>query len=259
MAEQGLAEPVLEIRNLCKSFGALKVTDDLSLTLLPGEIHALIGPNGAGKSTLVAQIAGQLAQDSGQIFLGGREISGLSVAGRARLGLGRTFQVSSLALEFSALRNVMLAVQGRAGASFGFFTPVLRDRRLTEPARAVLAEFDLASRADIPAAALSHGELRQLELAMAFALEPKVLLLDEPMAGIGAGGTPALTRVLEGLKGRVAMLLIEHDMDAVFRLADRITVLSEGRAIFSGPPGAVRASAVVRDVYLGGDDPGGEG
>ncbi len=248
-----MGDPVLEIRNLRKSFGALKVTDDLSLTLMPGEVHALIGPNGAGKSTLIAQIAGQLAQDGGEIFLGGCEISRLSVAGRARLGLGRTFQVSSLALEFSALRNVMLAVQGRTGSGFGFLTPVGRDRRLTGPARAVLEEFDLLGRGGIPAAALSHGELRQLELAMAFALEPKVLLLDEPMAGIGAGGTPALTRLLEGLKGKLAMLLIEHDMDAVFRLADRISVLAEGKVIFSGAPDAVRASPVVRDVYLGGE------
>ncbi|MFQ5566012.1 MAG: ABC transporter ATP-binding protein, partial [Paracoccaceae bacterium] len=219
-----MTEPVLEIRGLSKSFGALKATDRVSLALMPGEIHALIGPNGAGKSTLVAQIAGQLAQDAGEIRLGGREISGLSVAGRARLGLGRTFQVSSLALEFSALRNVMLAVQGRHGASFGFNAPVRRDARLVEPARAVLARFGLEDRAEVTAAALSHGERRQLELAMAFALEPRVLLLDEPMAGMGAGGTRALTKVLGAMRGSVPMLLIEHDMDAVFALADRITV-----------------------------------
>ena len=221
---------------------------------MPGEIHALIGPNGAGKSTLVAQIAGQLVQDAGEIWLEGREISGLSVAGRARLGLGRTFQVSSLALEFSALRNVMLAVQGRLGSSFGFLRPVRRDARLLEPAHEVLGRFELEDRAEVPAAALSHGERRQLELAMAFALEPRVLLLDEPMAGMGAGGTPALTRVLGAMRESVPMLLIEHDMDAVFALADRISVMAEGRVIFSGPPQAVRASAVVREVYLGGPD-----
>ena len=248
-----MAEPVLEVRGLRKTFGALKATDDVSLTLMPGEIHALIGPNGAGKSTLVAQIAGQLAQDAGEIRIGGREVSGLSVAGRARLGLGRTFQVSSLALEFSALRNVMLAVQGRRGGAFGFLRPVLSDRRLVEPARAMLERFDLAGRADVPASALSHGERRQIELAMAFALEPKAILLDEPMAGMGAGGTPALTKELGGMRGQVAMLLIEHDMDAVFRLADRISVLAEGRVIFSGPPDEVRASPLVREVYLGGE------
>jgi branched-chain amino acid transport system ATP-binding protein len=220
---------------------------------MSGEIHALIGPNGAGKSTLVALIAGQLAQDAGEIRLDGQEISGLSVAGRARLGLGRTFQVSSLALEFSALRNVMLAVQGRLGKGFGFLTPVMRDRRLLEPAHAVLERFGLEERAEVPAGALSHGERRQLELAMAFALEPRVLLLDEPMAGMGAGGTPALTRVLSEMRGSFPMLLIEHDMDAVFALADRVSVLAEGRLIFSGAPAEVRANAMVREVYLGGE------
>jgi len=248
-----MTDPVLAVQDLCKSFGALKATDGVSLTLMPGEIHALIGPNGAGKSTLVAQIAGQLTPDAGEIWLDGREISGLSVAGRARLGLGRTFQISSLALEFSALRNVMLAVQGRQGSSFGFLTPVRRDRRLLDPAREVLARFGLEDRSDVPVAALSHGERRQLELAMAFALEPRVLLLDEPMAGMGAGGAPALTKVLAEMRETVPMLLIEHDMDAVFALADRISVLAEGQVIFEGPPDAVRANAVVREVYLGGE------
>jgi branched-chain amino acid transport system ATP-binding protein len=246
-----MAEPVLALRGVVKRFGAVRAADGVDLDLWPGEIHALIGPNGAGKSTLVQIIAGQLRQDRGEIRLGGREVSRLSVAARARLGLGRTFQVSSVALEFSALRNVMLAVQGRERRGPGLMRPVMRDARLTGPARAVLARFDLAERAIVPAAALSHGELRQLELAMAFALEPRLLLLDEPMAGIGAGGTPALTRLLLDLKGRLPMLLIEHDMDAVFRLADRISVLAEGRVIFSGTPAEVRASPLVREVYLG--------
>jgi len=246
-----MTEPVLEVRDLRKSFGALHAVDGVSLTLMPGEIHALIGPNGAGKSTLVSLMAGQLAPDAGEVRLGGRQISGLSVAGRARLGLGRTFQISSLALEFSALRNVMLAEQGRQGSSFGFLTSVRRDRRLLDPAREVLARFGLEDRADVPVASLSHGERRQLELAMAFALEPRVLLLDEPMAGMGAGGTPALTKVLGEMRSQVPMLLIEHDMDAVFALAGRISVLAEGRVIFEGPPDAVRASPVVREVYLG--------
>ncbi len=248
-----MTDAMLAVRDLRKSFGALKAVDGVSLTLMPGEIHALIGPNGAGKSTLVALVAGQLAPDAGEIWLDGREISSLSVAGRARLGLGRTFQISSLALEFSALRNVMLAVQGRQGSSFDFLTPVRRDRRLLDPAREVLTRFGLEDRTDVPVAALSHGERRQLELAMAFALQPRVLLLDEPMAGMGAGGAPALTQVLAAMRGAVPMLLIEHDMDAVFALADRISVLAEGRVIFEGPPDAVRASAVVREVYLGGE------
>jgi branched-chain amino acid transport system ATP-binding protein len=248
-----MTDAMLEVRDLRKSFGALRAVDGVSLTLMPGKIHALIGPNGAGKSTLVALVAGQLAPDAGEILLNGREISSLSVAGRARLGLGRTCQISSLALEFSALRNVMLAVQGCQGSSFGFLTPVRRDRRLLDPAREVLARFGLEDRTDVPVAALSHGERRQLELAMAFALQPRVLLLDEPMAGMGAGGAPALTQVLAAMRGAVPMLLIEHDMDAVFALADRISVLAEGRVIFEGPPDAVRASAVVREVYLGGE------
>ena len=258
MAEPQAQAPVLEVKGLSKRFGALKAVDGVSLTLMRGEIHALIGPNGAGKSTLVAQVAGQLRQDAGEIWLGGREISRLSVAGRARLGLGRTFQVSSLALEFSALRNVMLAVQGQKGGAFGFLRPVTRNARIVNPARSMLERFDLGSRAHVPASALSHGERRQLELAMAFALEPRVLLLDEPMAGMGAGGAPALTQLIEEMRAAdrrgLAMLLIEHDMDAVFRLADRISVLAEGQVIFTGTPGEVRASPLVREVYLGGGE-----
>ena len=246
-----MAEPVLEVRGLSKRFGALVANDDVSLALRPREIHALIGPNGAGKSTLVAQIAGQLRQDAGEIRLDGREVSGLSVAGRARLGLGRTFQVSSLCLEYSALRNVMLAVQGHRSGPWGFWRDVRRDRRLAGPALAVLADFDLAEQADRPAAALSHGEHRQLELAMAFAQEPRVLMLDEPMAGLGAGGVPPLSAILRRLAARCPMLLIEHDMDAVFALADRISVLAEGRVIFAGTAAEVQASPLVREVYLG--------
>jgi len=246
-----MAEPVLEVRGLEKAFGALRVTDRVSLDLCPGEIHALIGPNGAGKSTLVAEIAGQIAQDAGEIRLEGREISRLSVAGRARRGLGRTFQITSVALEYTALENVMLAVQARSGSSYRFWRPVGRDRRLVEPAMAEIARFDLAEQAATPAAALSHGERRQLELAMAVALRPRLLLLDEPMAGLGAGGVAPLSAILEDLKHETPMLLIEHDMDAVFRLADRISVLAEGRIIFSGSREAVRASALVRETYLG--------
>jgi branched-chain amino acid transport system ATP-binding protein len=246
-----MAEPVLAVRGLSKSFGGLRATDDVTFDLQPREIHALIGPNGAGKSTLVGQIAGQLRPDSGEIRLMGREVSGLSMAARARLGLGRTFQITSVALELTALRNVMLAVQGASGRSFRFLGNVMRDRRLTVPAMAELARFDLADRAGVPAAELSHGERRQLELAMAFALRPRLLLLDEPMAGLGAGGVGPLAGILEGLKAETPMLLIEHDMDAVFRLADRISVLAEGRIIFSGRPGEVRASPLVRETYLG--------
>ena len=246
-----MPEPVLAVEGLEKAYGGLRVTDGVSLDLRAGEIHALIGPNGAGKSTLVGQIAGQIAQDAGEIRLRGREVSALSVAGRARLGLGRTFQVTSVALEFTALRNVMLAVQARGRGRLGVLRPVARDRRLTGPALAELARFDLADRAEVPAAELSHGERRQLELAMAFALAPRCLLLDEPMAGLGAGGVGPLTDILCELSRQTPMLLIEHDMDAVFALADRISVLAEGRVVFAGTPAEVRASALVREIYLG--------
>jgi branched-chain amino acid transport system ATP-binding protein len=218
---------------------------------MPGEIHGLIGPNGAGKSTLIGQIAGQIAPDSGTVHLLGRDVTGLSVAARARLGLGRTFQVTSVCLEFTALQNAVLALIGHRRGAWGFLRPAMTDPRVTGPAMETLAQFDLDDRADTPAGALSHGERRQLELAMAFALEPRCLLLDEPMAGLGAGGVPALSGILERLSARCPMLLIEHDMDAVFRLADRISVLAEGRVIFEGTADEVRASPLVRQTYLG--------
>lgn len=246
-----MAETILELRNLCKSFGALKATDDVSLDLRVGEIHALIGPNGAGKSTLIHQIAGTLTPDTGTIEFLGRPISQLGVAERARLGLGRSFQVSSLASEFSALRNVMLAVQSRQGSSFRFFKPVMRDRSLVEPAMAALARVGLKDRADIPAAELSHGERRQLEIAIALALGSKAFLLDEPIAGMGPEGSLALTGFLDRLRTQAPILLIEHDMDAVFALADRISVLVYGRIIASGTVEEIRANPEVRQAYLG--------
>jgi len=247
-----MTEPILAIRGLHKAYGGLRVTDGVDLDLRPGEIHALIGPNGAGKSTLVAQIAGTVAQDAGEIRLRGAEITPLSVPQRARLGLGRTFQVTSVVGEFTALGNVALAVQARQGGAWGFLRNALRDPRLTVPARAALARFDLDGRADTPAAALSHGERRQLELAMAVALGPRLMLLDEPMAGLGAGGVGPLIGILGALKAETPILLIEHDMDAVFALADRISVLAEGRIVFAGTPAEVRTSALVREIYLGG-------
>lgn len=246
-----MAETILELRNLCKSFGALKATDDVSLDLRPGEIHALIGPNGAGKSTLIHQIAGTLTPDTGTIEFLGRPISQLGVAERARLGLGRSFQVSSLASEFSALRNVMLAVQSRQGSSFRFFKPVMRDRSLVEPAMAALTRVGLKDRADIPAAELSHGERRQLEIAIALALGSRAFLLDEPMAGMGPEGSRQFTGFLDALRQEAPILLVEHDMDAVFALADRISVLVYGRIIASGTVEEIRHNPEVRRAYLG--------
>lgn len=246
-----MAEPVLDIRNLSKSFGGLKATDDVSLDLKAGEIHALIGPNGAGKTTLIHQVCGGIRPDAGSIRFLGQEVLGLGVAARARLGLGRTFQISSLALEFSALRNVMLAVQSRQGSSFHFFANVTADTSLTEPAMAALDRVGLGGRASVPAAELSHGERRQLEIAIALALGSRALLLDEPMAGMGPEGSRALTRLLDTLRAETPILLVEHDMDAVFALADRISVLVYGRIIASGTVDEIRNHQDVRQAYLG--------
>ncbi len=246
-----MADPVLKISNLVKSFGALRATDDVTIDVRPGEIHALIGPNGAGKSTLIHQICGTLRQDSGTIRFAGEDIGALSVAERARRGLGRTFQVSSLAPEFSALRNVMLAVQAKQGTSFGFFRPVMRDASLIDPAMAILDRVGLSGRARLPAAELSHGERRQLEIAMALALRSKVFLLDEPMAGMGPEGSKSLTGFLDTLREEAPILLVEHDMDAVFALADRISVLVYGKIIATGTVDEIRNDPIVRTAYLG--------
>lgn len=249
-----MAESVLEIRNLVKSFGALKATDKVSLDLRAGEIHALIGPNGAGKSTLISQICGTLRPDKGTIHLNGEDITPLGPAARARKGLGRTFQVSSIAPEFSALRNVMLAVQASQSSSFRFFRPVMTDRSLVEPAMAALERVGLASRAGIAASDLSHGERRQLEIAIALALDSKVFLMDEPMAGMGPEGSKALTAFLGPLRQQAPILLVEHDMDAVFALADRISVLVYGAVVATGTADEIRNDPTVRKAYLGDQD-----
>jgi branched-chain amino acid transport system ATP-binding protein len=246
-----MVEPVLQISNLVKNFGALRATDGVTLDLRPGEIHALIGPNGAGKSTLIHQICGTLRQDSGTVRFAGQDIGSLGVAQRARLGLGRTFQVSSIAPDFSGLRNVMLAVQAKQGSSFRFFKPVMRDKSLIDTAMAMLERVGLTARARIPAAELSHGERRQLEIAMALALGSKAFLLDEPMAGMGPEGSKSLTRFLDTLRQEAPILLVEHDMDAVFALADRISVLVYGRIIATGTVEEIRRDPTVRTAYLG--------
>jgi len=246
-----MAEPVLEIRDLRKSFGALRATDGVNLELMKGEIHALIGPNGAGKSTLIHQISGSIRPDSGTIRFLGRDMAGADMAARARAGLGRSFQISSLAPEFSSLRNVMLAVQARQGSSFRFVRPVAADKSLTVPAMAVLERVGLAARARVPAAELSHGERRQLEIAIALALGSKAFLFDEPMAGMGPEGSKTLTRFLDELRHEAPILLVEHDMDAVFALADRISVLVYGRIIATGTVDQIRNDPGVRRAYLG--------
>ena len=242
---------VLALEGLQKSFGSLRVTDGVSLTLEEGECHALIGPNGAGKTTLIHQISGLIAPDAGRIAFAGRDVSRLGLAARARAGLGRTFQVTSVIPSFTALENVALAAQARAGSSFRFLRPAASERALNERAEAALRSVDLGARAGDRAADLSHGERRLLELAIALAGEPRALLLDEPMAGMGRAESARLTEILLGLKARLPMLLVEHDMEAVFRLADRVSVLVDGRIVATGAPEAVRADPQARAAYLG--------
>jgi branched-chain amino acid transport system ATP-binding protein len=242
---------LLETTRLTRRFGGLLALADVKLTVMPGEIHAIIGPNGAGKTTLVSALAGELRPDEGAIRFAGRDISRLGPARRAALGIARSFQITSLFREFTALDNVALAVQAHAGHSFRFWYEASRDKLLREPARAALAEIGLAGRADTPAAALSHGERRALELAMALASGPRLLLLDEPMAGMGAAESAEMIALLNRLKGRFAIVLVEHDMDAVFALADRISVLVYGRVIACDAPAAIRVNADVREAYLG--------
>ena len=242
---------VLVADRLTKRFGGLTATDQLHLELAAGELHAVIGPNGAGKTTLIGQLSGELRPDEGRVVFRGEDVTALPPEARARRGLARSFQITSVFPSFTALDNVALAVQAQAGHSFRFWRHAGRDARLAGPARAVLERIGLAQRAGVPAAHLSHGEKRQLELAMALASTPQVLLLDEPMAGTGGDEAGRMVALLRDLKGTVAILLIEHDMDAVFALADRITVLVGGRVIATGAPAAIRADAQVRRAYLG--------
>ncbi len=242
---------VLDIQHLEKKFGELKATDDLSLDLKAGEIHAVIGPNGAGKSTLIKQICGELTPDSGKVEFLGQDVTQLDVAQRASLGLGRTFQISSLIMEYSALRNVMLAVQSIQGSSYRFFRAIAKDHEMRDAAMQCLRQVELQDRANICAAQLSHGERRQLEIAVVLALKPKAFLLDEPMAGMGPEGSKRLTEFLDTLRHQSPILMVEHDMDAVFSLADRISVLVYGKIIMTGSVEQVRNDPLVREAYLG--------
>ncbi|MEM8950965.1 MAG: ABC transporter ATP-binding protein [Pseudomonadota bacterium] len=246
-----MSVPILKTEGLRKAYGALKVTDDVSIDLMPGELHAIIGPNGAGKTTLIHQLSGRLAADAGRVLFEGEDVSALSMARRARRGIARTFQITSLLPGFSVLENAALAVQARSGSSFSFFRRAAYERALNDEAMIALETVGIADRADQPASALSHGEQRQLELAVALATKPKLLLLDEPLAGTGQEESADMIELIKGLKGRLPAFLIEHDMDAVFALADRISVLVYGRIIASGPPEAIRADADVRRAYLG--------
>ena len=248
-----MTEPVLSVHNISKSFGALKASNDVSLDLKPGEIHALIGPNGAGKSTLIKQIAGGLRPDSGRVEFLDRDVTGLNTVERARLGLGRTFQISALAMEDTVLQNVLLGALGASGKPFRFFRPVLRDAGLRETAETALERVGLTEQARMRTADLSHGQRRQLEVAVALTLKPRAFVMDEPMAGLGASGSRRLTGFLDMLRHEAPILLVEHDMDAVFALADRISVLVYGQIIATGTVSEIRAHPEVRRAYLGED------
>ena len=249
-----MAEPLLSVQMLNKHFGGIVATDNLTIDVAVGEIHAVIGPNGAGKTTLVAQLSGMLKPDAGKILFDGHDITTLPAPKRSKLGLARSLQITSIFRNFSAVDNVALAIQAHSGHSFRFWRSARTDARLQEPAREVLKQVGLDARRDVISGNLAHGEQRQLEIAMALATKPKLLLLDEPTAGMGAEDSEQLTRFLADLKGKYTMLLIEHDMDAVFRLADRITVLVYGRAIATGSPEEIRANEEVRAAYLGEDE-----
>ena len=249
-----MPEPILALQGLSKRFGAVVASDEVTLDLRAGEIHALIGPNGAGKSTVIKQIAGEIRPDSGTIRFAGRDIDRLDMVARARLGLARTFQVSSVAPEFSGLQNVMLAIQSVERRTFRFFKPALKDKPLMAQAMAHLERLLLEDRADVRAGDMSHGERRALEIAIALALKPKAFLLDEPMAGMGPENTQKLVEILDGLRAEAPILLVEHDMDAVFALADRISVIVYGRIIASGTPEEIRANAEVQRAYLGDEE-----
>jgi branched-chain amino acid transport system ATP-binding protein len=248
-----MPEALLELRGLSKRFGGLRVTDDVSLTVLPNEIHAIIGPNGAGKTTLMGLISGTIAPDSGSVLIGGQDVTRWTLPRRARLGMARSFQITSIIPSFTALENVALAVQARSGSSFRFLRRAGAEGGLNQQAHSVLALVGLAQRAPAIAGTLSHGEKRLLELAIALAMQPRLLLLDEPLAGAGPEETERLIPLLRGLRTHHGILLVEHDMPAVFALADRISVLVYGRIIASGPPAAVRDDSDVRAAYLGDD------
>lgn len=246
-----MAEPILQLQGVGKSFGGLRVCDDINFTLVPGELHALIGPNGAGKTTLLNLISGLLQVDTGTLHFQGSNITNRPIHARAQLGMARSFQVTSILQGFTVQQNIALAVQSIRGSSYRFWKRAADDSLLQDPAGQVMAQMGLADRASTPASSLSHGEQRLLEMGMALATEPDLLLLDEPMAGLGPGSARNLAELIDSLKSSVTILLVEHDMQAVFSLADRITVLVQGQIIATGTPQQIRSNSAVQEAYLG--------
>jgi branched-chain amino acid transport system ATP-binding protein len=246
-----VAEPLLRVQNLVRRFGGIVATDNVSLDVAQGELHAIIGPNGAGKTTLISQLTGHLTPHSGSVSLAGRDITHLAAYRRCALGLARSFQITSLLRDFTAADNVALAAQAHDGHSFRFFANARKESGLREKAMAALGRVGLADRADVLVSSLSHGEQRELELAVALATRPQLLLLDEPMAGLGVTESARMVKLLGELRKEVTIVLVEHDMEAVFALADRITVLVYGRVIASGAPSEIRQNEEVKRAYLG--------
>jgi branched-chain amino acid transport system ATP-binding protein len=246
-----VADPLLRVENLVRRFGGIVATDNLSLDVARGELHAIIGPNGAGKTTLISQLIGQLRPSAGTIRFAGQDITHLPAWRRSQRGLARSFQITSLLPDFSAADNVALAAQARDGHSFRFWGNARREKHLRDAARSALARVGLEQRADVVVSKLSHGEQRELELAVALATKPQLLLLDEPMAGLGATESARMVKLLAELRREVTIVLVEHDMEAVFALADRITVLVYGRVIASDVPAAIRGNEEVKRAYLG--------
>ena len=246
-----MAESLLRVEKLVRRFGGIIATDHVTLDVPQGELHAIIGPNGAGKTTLISQLTGHLMPHSGSIYLAGRDISRLPAYRRSALGLARSFQITCLLSDFTAADNVALAAQAREGHSFRFFADARKERALREAAMEALTRVGLRDRAGVLVSRLSHGEQRELELAVALATKPQLLLLDEPMAGLGVTESARMVKLLQELRKEVTIVLVEHDMEAVFALADRISVLVYGRVIASGTPDAIRQNDEVKRAYLG--------
>jgi branched-chain amino acid transport system ATP-binding protein len=246
-----VADPLLRVEKLVRRFGGIVATDNVSLDVARGELHAIIGPNGAGKTTLISQLTGHLAPNAGSVSLAGRDITHMPAYRRCSLGLARSFQITSLLLDFTAADNVALAAQAHDGHSFRFWGDARKEKRLRDTAQAALQRVGLAERANMPVSRLSHGEQRELELAVALATKPQLLLLDEPMAGLGVTESARMVKLLQELRKEVTIVLVEHDMEAVFALADRISVLVYGRVIASGAPADIRQNDEVKRAYLG--------
>jgi branched-chain amino acid transport system ATP-binding protein len=246
-----MADPLLRVENLVRRFGGIVATDNLSLDVARGELHAIIGPNGAGKTTLISQLTGQLAPSAGTIYFAGRDVTHLPAWRRSALGLARSFQITSLLPDFTAADNVALAAQAHDGHSFHFWGNARKEKHLRDAARSALTRVGLDHRADVVVSRLSHGEQRELELAVALATRPQLLLLDEPMAGLGTTESTRMVKLLQELRQEVTIVLVEHDMEAVFALADRISVLVYGRVIASGTPAEIRSNEEVKRAYLG--------